>query len=323
VDIAYTGSRLAIGHIDEATSVLDAGSLTEQCSIRARIWRLVFTPDGTKLAARCVNNKLCIWLVASGKCMHTIDADNDAMALAASNKLVACNAHHAPSHIQLWDVTTGLGVRRLSGHTGIVYVLAFSADGTQLFSAEYSGAICVWASHSGERLASIDGIKYSGACLAVAPNFQQFASTQSTGVIHLLAFDGQHRMLYGHSAEVLALAYSPDGGVLVSMSRDVTMRAWAAGSGEMLAVVKLPTKWMSSMHFSPDGATLITSERDDGIFIWDARLPVREMRAFLAAALRPRSVAGRFLARDAARDVCRLIFSLLTLPRRAAAPVPC
>ena len=48
----------------------------------------------------------------------------------------------------------------------------------------------------------------------------------------------RHRTLVGHTNEVNAVAFSPDGKLLASSSRDETIRLWDTQTGECLRVLR-------------------------------------------------------------------------------------
>ncbi|KAG8772355.1 hypothetical protein FRC12_003110 [Ceratobasidium sp. 428] len=75
----------------------------------------------------------------------------------------------------------------------------------------------------------------------------------------------------GHTGGVSSVAYSPDGGRVVSCSGDRTIRVWDAQSGAMVAgPFSGHTKQVNSVSCSPDGSRIISGSGDHTIRIWDA-----------------------------------------------------
>jgi len=70
------------------------------------------------------------------------------------------------------------------------------------------------------------------------------------------------RTLLGHRGAVVAVAYSPDGGEIVTGSRDRTARLWDPRTGRALAVLEGHTSPVTSVSFSGDGSLVLTSAPD-------------------------------------------------------------
>src|SRR5262249_15606654 len=82
------------------------------------------------------------------------------------------------------------------------------------------------------------------------------------------AFHGGLFALYGHTGEVTAVAFSPDGTRLATASFDRTARLWEARTGQELLVLKGHTHAVRSVVFSPDGTRLATASFDRTARLW-------------------------------------------------------
>ena len=67
---------------------------------------------------------------------------------------------------------------------------------------------------------------------------------------------------------VEAVAFSPDGKLLVSGSSDETIRFWDPHNCQHLSTVPVPSH-VYVLAFSPDGSILVGAGQDEKIYLWD------------------------------------------------------
>jgi hypothetical protein len=115
-------------------------------------------------------------------------------------------------------------------------------------------------------------------------------------------------VLRGHTDEVFAAAFHPDGTRLATAGRDRAVWLWDLERGEEVARLLGHTSYVWSLAFSPDGKTLASGSGDGTVRLWDtAPLKTRYQARRETEAARPK----------AARLVERL-FAELREPARVA-----
>jgi WD40 repeat protein len=68
---------------------------------------------------------------------------------------------------------------------------------------------------------------------------------------------------------VSGVAFSPDGALLATASRDGTARLWDPTTGQHCTTLRGHTDLVSGVAFSPDGALLATASNDGTARLWD------------------------------------------------------
>ena len=173
------------------------------------------------------------------------------------------------------------------GHKAKIADVLFTPDGQRLVSVSEDKTIRIWEVASGEPVRTLrgemgegrEGKLYAGALspdgrwLAVGGLLAGPSRDQKTA-IRLMDLQGPAdapvRLLKGHADVVLSLAFSPDGGRLLSGSSDDTAQLWDVESDKALAVLRGHTDAIYAVAFSPDGRRLVTGSLDHTLRLWAA-----------------------------------------------------
>ena len=164
-----------------------------------------------------------------------------ATAISPDDKLMAVGFDDAT--IILWDLTVGRVVSRPEGHEDGVYALAFSPNGTRLASGSADMKVIVWT------VIADDG--------------------RGGGDIT----ENDMSILEGHELDIVKVAYSPDGSILVSGSLDGILKIWDASHDYALIRNINNIVWPHSLSFTPDSKKLVTT-MDNLVFVWDLTVTV-------------------------------------------------
>ncbi|MDO0911118.1 WD40 repeat domain-containing protein [Streptomyces sp. DT2A-34] len=94
--------------------------------------------------------------------------------------------------------------------------------------------------------------------------------TARRGLMTALAFSHLRTQLDGHTDTVRHIAWSPDGLLLATASRDGTARVFDARSGRSVRVLPSEGVMVEGVAWSPDSARIASVGRDCVVRIWDA-----------------------------------------------------
>jgi WD40 repeat protein/serine/threonine protein kinase len=311
VAFSPNGKRLVSAGRDAMVNVWDVEEVNT-LKIDSSVESLAFSPDGKAL-------------VATGGVYKQWDVDTRQEITTALDGLRAYGAAIAPdgmvalggeSAITVWNPNTGRTIR-LRGHRSFVHSLAFTHDGTTLASSSDDKAVILWDLRSGRIRHKIEdrdvkSVVFSADGSTLATGGVSVVDGEEVGQIDLwdVATGRLKQTLHGHSAAVLSVAFSPNGSLLASGSRDHTIRLWelktgevrnlrghaaavnsltfsshgslASGSndrtiklwdpntGETTATLKGHPTSVSSVAFSPDGSLLVSGADDGRIRMWPA-----------------------------------------------------
>ncbi len=290
------GRTLVSGNSDRTLKLWDVASGSELSTFSGHtggVRAVAFSPDGRTLVSGSVDNTLKLWDVARGNELRTLGYNHDikAMALSPDGSTLASVSYY-DNTLKLWDAVNGSELRTFSGHTSAVNAVAFSPDGRTLVSGSWQ-TIKLWDVASGSELRTLSG-HTSVHAVAFSPDGRMIASGQGcvrNETTHKwdkdcnlklwdAASGSELRTLSGHTDNVLAVAFSPDGRMIASgqgcvwnettqqNDKDCNLKIWDVASGSELRTLEHPG-YVFAVAFSPDGRTLVSGSDGGTLKLWD------------------------------------------------------
>ncbi|MBI4568568.1 MAG: hypothetical protein HY719_09225 [Planctomycetes bacterium] len=147
------------------------------------------------------------------------------------------------------------------GHTGAITALAFSADGSRIFSASRDKTVRLWDTTTGECLRTVDGGKSPVTSLAVSQDGKHLAIAREDGYITIHAAEG-FTWVWGFkvTAGKPGIAFDEDGRVLLvfGWGQKGVRRFDVASAAELDALVRDGGQ-ITAVATGPDGRRVIAS----------------------------------------------------------------
>jgi eukaryotic-like serine/threonine-protein kinase len=242
-------------------------------------WQIAFSPDGRTIASASKDGSARLWNVADGRELAMLSHGQWVNWVAFSPDGVRLATADDDKFVRLWNAATGEMVATLSGHTAVAECATFSPDGKLLASGGKTGEIKLWDPATGQELITLYSPDHNPIwSLAFSPDGKYLVAAE--GGLEALGVETGHlltvwdvssrqllKTLVGHSSDVRAIAFSPDGKLLASGSFDDTIKLWDVTT--WTEVASLRTHKVQGIAFSPDGKRLASGGRDKTIKIWD------------------------------------------------------
>ena len=68
---------------------------------------------------------------------------------------------------------------------------------------------------------------------------------------------------------MISVAFSPNGAIVVTGSRDSLVQLWETHTGQLITTLKGHTAGVNNVVFSPDGNTIASGSHDGTILLWE------------------------------------------------------
>jgi RNA polymerase sigma factor (sigma-70 family) len=290
---APDGKTLAAGGSNKVVALWETATgkpLLDEGNHQHSVTSLAFAPGGRILYSASYDTTIRAWDVATGKEIRRLIGHEGlvrCIAVSPDGKLLVSGggtlSNTREKSLRLWDLATGTERDWAVKDRGLVSAVAFSADGKTAASAgplldpltqrTTGRLIQLWDVQTGKEVAAIPLPAGGGYVMALSPDGKTVAAAGAGKDHAIRLLDTTTRRergrCTGHQAEVLTLAFSPDGKTLTSAGRDRTIRLWESVTGKERARLLGHQDAVNAVVFSPDGNRLASGGSDQTVRIWE------------------------------------------------------
>lgn len=239
---------------------------------------LAFSPDGTRLAAACLGGRdpLRIWdVLTQRELAASLHGYLSAVTFSQDGRVLAVGRSHARTTegIELLDAEDGSLLATFGGHWWRTEWLRFRGDDSALLSMGNDGRLIERDAGTGKGsgMARVQpNLDRHGCRAAVSPD-ETLIAIACLDEIHLIdprTFETLETLL-GHTDDVYALDFSPDGSRLVTGGADHTLRVWCMVRREPMTTLTGHSDAVYAARFSRDGSRIVSGGNDRVLRIWD------------------------------------------------------
>jgi WD40 repeat protein/serine/threonine protein kinase len=179
------GRTLATAGGDGYVKLWNLADLTLKHSLRLHraVFGAAFSTDGTRLVTADAGGRVLVWDLKTGKPLPGFQGfahidDVRAVAFLGGNRTVVSADGHAV--LRLSDASTGQSLATLNGHTGKIWGMSVSPDGTTLATASGDGTVRLWDARVPQFWLAIP-VPNSAGPLAFTPDGQTLVVTGVVG----------------------------------------------------------------------------------------------------------------------------------------------
>ena len=281
------GSLLAVGAYKEIVLLTADGSeiVARLLGKSERINSLAFTPDGTKLVAvggaPARYGEVQVWDVASRKLLRSIDATTDTLfggAVSPDGKYVCIGG--ADKGVRVIEIDTGKELFKAGHHEDWVLDAAFGIDGKRIVTVGRDRAAKLADAKTGAFLENVNLLREQLFAIERHPRRDYVLIGGMDRVPYLYMMDRPRalkvaddstlvRKFEEQKANILALAFSPDGSRIAVGGLSGEAPIYNTATGERMATCKGVPQGIFVIQFHPSGDRVALGGFDGRVRIYN------------------------------------------------------
>lgn len=263
-------------------SVATGGESARLGDALSLIKSLAFSTDGRFVLTATHDQTVRLWDPAAGTELRQFSTTHQGRSAVFSPDgrfVLTGSTSLEDSEAHLWETATGADVRRFTGHTDVVSVVAYAPDGRSVLTASYDNTVRLWNAATGAPIRRFEGNNSPLIDAVFSPDgrFLLTAGFDATVRLWDVATGAEVRSLQTRpnpasgatAGTTLSVAFSPDGRYALTGGDDKIARLWDVATGAVAGRFEGHQADVSAVAFSPDGRFVLTGSFDSTTRLWD------------------------------------------------------
>jgi WD40 repeat protein len=176
----------------------------------------------------------------------------------------------------VWDTNTHQVVKKLphgqGGNDGTIVKIATS-PGIPFYAVGFmSGYIGIYNDNFDQPMVSFTAHTQILMGLGVSPYDDTIATVSQDHTVKVWTIRGAascKHTLYGHGDFVLSIAFSPTAPIMITGSKDQSLRMWHQKTGQSLCTIQAHRNTVFEIDHHPNDKTFVSCSGDGVVCVWD------------------------------------------------------
>lgn len=239
-----TGSLIVSGSWDRTVRIWDGATTNCMWTLPhdALVLGLSFCEEKSLLSVCCDDKVTKVWDMKTFQNVMTLTGHTNSVSCCAQNDYTLATGSFDKT-IRINDLRTGGTLLHLTGHRSAVSAIDISSDGFKLCSGSWDKSVRVWDVHAGTYRTQGPKVMYEHeGCISSCKFGMQNKKIVSSGydktiiIWDALATKKRHK-IRAHASWINDVAMAENGSVLLSCSKDRTIRLWDMTQADKMQVV--------------------------------------------------------------------------------------
>ena len=238
---------------------------------------LKWSPDGQRIALSGANNEVRLYNVETTECIHVYHGHQEEVTSLVFNEdgswLVSAGLDGL---IFVWDTKTHTQVMRLEheqeGNDGAIMSLSTSPD-TSFYAVGFAnGVVGIYGPNFDQPMTRFTAHDHKLMGLSVSPLDETIATGSCDNSVKIWVLRGtaiRKHILQGHSDVVVSLCFARDSELLVTGSRDQTIRLWQYKDGQPICTISAQRNTLFEIDHHPSQRSFVSCSGAGVVCVWD------------------------------------------------------